>query len=63
MQLLEISATDVILKGKSRISARQKSANKLLDKALKIRLGRGFYGECLVTISLPFKFSIGATSL
>ncbi|XP_004288081.1 PREDICTED: uncharacterized protein LOC101309289 [Fragaria vesca subsp. vesca] len=46
-QLLEISATDVILKGKSRISARQKSANKLLDKALKIRLGRGFYGECL----------------
>ncbi|XP_024182194.1 uncharacterized protein LOC112187572 isoform X2 [Rosa chinensis] len=46
-QLLEISATDVIAKGKSYISARQKAANKLLDKALKIRLGRGFYGECL----------------
>ncbi|KAM5577588.1 hypothetical protein ABKV19_008101 [Rosa sericea] len=46
-QLLEISATDVISKGKSYISARQKAANKLLDKALKIRLGRGFYGECL----------------
>ncbi|XP_024182201.1 uncharacterized protein LOC112187575 isoform X3 [Rosa chinensis] len=46
-QLLEISATDVIAKEKSYISAHQKAANKLLDKALKIRLGRGFYGECL----------------
>ncbi|XP_050385978.1 uncharacterized protein LOC126802398 [Argentina anserina] len=46
-QLLEMSATDVIAKGKSYVSSRQKVANKLLDKALKIRLGRGFYGECL----------------
>ncbi|KAK9949900.1 hypothetical protein M0R45_005410 [Rubus argutus] len=46
-QLLEISAMDVIAKGKSYISTRQKAANKVLDKALKIRLGRGFYGECL----------------
>ncbi|KAM1759971.1 hypothetical protein ACFX12_002896 [Malus domestica] len=46
-QLLEINAVDVIAKGMSYISARQKAANKLLDKVLKIRLGRGFYGECL----------------
>lgn len=48
LQLLEINAVDVIAKGMSYVSARQKAANKLLDKVLKIRLGRGFYGECLV---------------
>lgn len=48
LQLLEINAVDVIAKGMSYISARQKAANKLLDKVFKIRLGRGFYGECLV---------------
>ncbi|XP_043703262.1 uncharacterized protein LOC122653481 isoform X2 [Telopea speciosissima] len=46
-QLLEISSMDLIAKGISYISARQNAANKLLDKAFKVRLGKGFYGECL----------------
>ncbi|XP_042498730.1 uncharacterized protein LOC122077043 isoform X2 [Macadamia integrifolia] len=46
-QLLEISSMDLIAKGNSYISARQNAANKLLDKAFKVRLGKGFYGECL----------------
>lgn len=57
---------DVIAKGKSYISTRQKAANKVLDKALKVRLGRGFYGECLVNCFLPSNFfflSICATFL
>ncbi|XP_024031742.1 uncharacterized protein LOC21397918 [Morus notabilis] len=46
-QLLEISAADLIAKGNSYISRREKATKKLLDKAFKVRLGRGFYGECL----------------
>ncbi|OMO85304.1 hypothetical protein CCACVL1_10287 [Corchorus capsularis] len=46
-QLLEISSSDLVAKGNLYISSRQIAANKLLDKAFKIRLGRGFYGECL----------------
>ncbi|XVE66651.1 hypothetical protein DITRI_Ditri08aG0095600 [Diplodiscus trichospermus] len=46
-QLLEISSFDLIAKGYLYISSRQIAANKLLDKAFKVRLGRGFYGECL----------------
>ncbi|XP_031281825.1 uncharacterized protein LOC116140318 isoform X1 [Pistacia vera] len=46
-QLLEISATGLISKGNSYISARQSAANKLLDKVFEVWLGRGFYGECL----------------
>lgn len=57
MQLLEISAMDIIAKGKSYISTREKAAKKVLDKALKIRLGRGFYGECLVICFLPSNLS------
>lgn len=51
-QLLEIDAGDMIAKGYSYTCARQDEANKLLDKAFKIRLGRGSYGECLVCFSL-----------
>jgi hypothetical protein len=43
---------DLIAKGNSYISSQQNAANQLLDKVFKVRLGRGFYGECLVTISL-----------
>ncbi|XP_048336571.1 uncharacterized protein LOC107426513 [Ziziphus jujuba] len=46
-QLLEISAVGLIAKGNSYISSRQKAAEKLLNKVFKVRLGRGFYGECL----------------
>lgn len=51
-QLLEIDAGDMIAKGYSYTCARQDDANKLLDKAFKIRLGRGLYGECLVCFIL-----------
>ncbi|KAK0588422.1 hypothetical protein LWI29_000743 [Acer saccharum] len=47
MQLLEMSSIDLISKGNSYVSARQSATSKLLDKIFKIRLGRGFYGECL----------------
>ncbi|GMY38924.1 LOC105169304 isoform [Fagus crenata] len=46
-QLLELSSVDLISKGNAYISSRQNAANKLLDKVFKVRLGRGFYGECL----------------
>lgn len=46
-QLLVIDAGDMIAKGHSFTRARQEAASKLLDKAFKLRLGRGLYGECL----------------
>ncbi|KAF3435869.1 hypothetical protein FNV43_RR22961 [Rhamnella rubrinervis] len=46
-QLLGLSAVDLIAKGNYYTSTRQKAAEKLLDKLFKVRLGRGFYGECL----------------
>ncbi|PON93710.1 heat shock protein [Trema orientale] len=46
-QLMEIDSTDLIAKGNSYVSTREKGAEKLLDKVFKVRLGRGFYGECL----------------
>ncbi|XP_020530554.1 uncharacterized protein LOC105421604 [Amborella trichopoda] len=53
-QLLEMSHTEFIAKGRSYIEHRQDAANKLLDGAFKIRLGKGFYGECLVMILLLY---------
>ncbi|KAJ6302693.1 hypothetical protein OIU77_016723 [Salix suchowensis] len=46
-ELLEISPVDIIEKGNSNISSRWADASKLMDKVFKVRLGRGFYGECL----------------
>ncbi|KAL2343876.1 hypothetical protein Fmac_005161 [Flemingia macrophylla] len=46
-QLLKLSAADLIAKGNSCVSSRQNSASKLLEKVFRVRLGRGFYGECL----------------
>ncbi|KAM7482366.1 hypothetical protein LguiB_006949 [Lonicera macranthoides] len=46
-QLLKISAKNLIANGNSYISAQQNAAKKFLDKVFKVRLGRGFYGECL----------------
>ncbi|RDY06681.1 hypothetical protein CR513_09296, partial [Mucuna pruriens] len=41
------SAEDLIANGNSYLSTRQNAASKLLEKVFRIRLGRGFYGECL----------------
>ncbi|XP_010547645.1 PREDICTED: uncharacterized protein LOC104819324 [Tarenaya hassleriana] len=48
-QLLKISPTDLITCGNSYLSSRQLAASRLLElnKIFKVRLGRGFYGECL----------------
>jgi hypothetical protein len=48
LQLLELSVEGLIARGKSSISARRNAASKLLEKVFRVRLGRGFYGECLV---------------
>ncbi|KFK25261.1 hypothetical protein AALP_AA8G089100 [Arabis alpina] len=48
-QLLRISSEDLIAYGNSHYQSRLSDAKKLLklNKAFKIRLGRGLYGECL----------------
>lgn len=46
-QLLELSVEGLIAKGNSSLSARRNAASKLLEKVFRVRLGRGFYGECL----------------
>ncbi|RID73149.1 hypothetical protein BRARA_B00317 [Brassica rapa] len=48
-QLLRISSEDLIANGSSYFSSRLIDAKRVLkqNKAFKIRLGRGFYGECL----------------
>ncbi|KAJ7946804.1 Heat shock protein [Quillaja saponaria] len=46
-QLLELTYEDLVARGNSCLSSRQNAATKLLDKVFKVRLGRGFYGECL----------------
>ncbi|EYU18388.1 hypothetical protein ABFS82_02G051700 [Erythranthe guttata] len=46
-QLMEISCADLITRGNAYLSGRQTAANKLLRKVFRVRLGRGFYGECL----------------
>lgn len=42
-----LSSKNIIEEGSSWLSARQIAANKFLDKAFKLQLGRGFYGQCL----------------
>ncbi|XP_073270671.1 uncharacterized protein [Primulina huaijiensis] len=46
-QLMEISAADLINKGKAYLLHRKSDANMLLQKVFRVQLGRGFYGECL----------------
>ncbi|KAL0422455.1 UNVERIFIED_CONTAM: hypothetical protein Slati_3268400 [Sesamum latifolium] len=45
--LMEICSMDLIMKGSTYLSHRQIDASKLLHKVFRVRLGRGFYGECL----------------
>ncbi|KAF9611874.1 hypothetical protein IFM89_036657 [Coptis chinensis] len=46
-QLLEVNHMDLITRGNTYIHSCQDAVNKLLDRAFKLRLGKGFYGECL----------------
>ncbi|KAH6789867.1 heat shock protein [Perilla frutescens var. frutescens] len=46
-QLTEICSADLIIKGNTYLSKRQTDASKLLHKVFRVKLGRGFYGECL----------------
>ncbi|KAH0936715.1 hypothetical protein HID58_004176 [Brassica napus] len=48
-ELLRISSEDLIANGSSYFSSRLIDAKRVLkqNKAFKIRLGRGFYGECM----------------
>ncbi|KAG7011565.1 hypothetical protein SDJN02_26471, partial [Cucurbita argyrosperma subsp. argyrosperma] len=46
-QLLEMNSLELIAKGTDFIASRENVAKQFLDKAFKIHLGRGFYGECL----------------
>ncbi|KAG8368542.1 hypothetical protein BUALT_Bualt15G0056400 [Buddleja alternifolia] len=45
-QLMEICSLDLITKGNKYLSYRDTDANKLVHKVFRVRLGRGFYGEC-----------------
>ncbi|KAK1386169.1 hypothetical protein POM88_023904 [Heracleum sosnowskyi] len=46
-QLPKICAKDLISKGNSQIRTREEEAKKFLDRVFRVRLGRGFYGDCL----------------
>ncbi|XP_057515613.1 uncharacterized protein LOC130797146 isoform X1 [Amaranthus tricolor] len=47
VQLLEMSIEKLINRGKSKLSTRTDLAIEYLNKPFKLRLGQGFYGECL----------------
>ncbi|KAK1267919.1 hypothetical protein QJS04_geneDACA006476 [Acorus gramineus] len=46
-ELMEMDADILIAKGNSYICSRREAAKKLLHELFRLRLGRGFYGECL----------------
>lgn len=48
MQLLEMSAKELIMMGNSKLLTRKDAAKEFMEKVFKLRLGRGLYGECLV---------------
>ncbi|KAJ0742935.1 hypothetical protein HanPI659440_Chr10g0369861 [Helianthus annuus] len=45
--LMKISVTNLVARGSAYLASQQSLATKLLEKAFKVRLGRGLYGECL----------------
>lgn len=57
MQLLEMSIEKLINRGKSKLSTRTDLAIEYLNKPFKLRLGQGFYGECLVCSGLDQNFN------
>ncbi|KAL5705505.1 hypothetical protein ACHQM5_023803 [Ranunculus cassubicifolius] len=46
-QLLSLNAMDLVAMGNAHLSSRQDAAKTLSDRAFKVSLGRGLYGECL----------------
>lgn len=56
-QLIGMCSEDLIIKGNTYLSNRQTEASKLLNKVFRVKLGRGFYGECLVWQCFPITFS------
>lgn len=46
-QLLEMCVKELITKGNSKILTQKDAAKEFLEKTFVLRLGRGFYGECL----------------
>nr|GEV43798.1 hypothetical protein [Tanacetum cinerariifolium] len=46
-QLLKISVPNLVAHGSAYITKQESSASKLLERLLKVKLGRGLYGECL----------------
>lgn len=50
-QLMEMSSVNLIARGNYCMSTRQTAANELLTNMFRVRLGRGFYGECLVKLT------------
>ncbi|MFS8033556.1 hypothetical protein Hanom_Chr17g01570961 [Helianthus anomalus] len=52
--LMKISVTNLVARGSAYLASQQSLATKLLEKAFKVRLGRGLYRECLVCYSIFF---------
>ncbi|KAL8136588.1 hypothetical protein V2J09_002589 [Rumex salicifolius] len=46
-QLMELKVEDLVSKGNSLIQPCKDAGKNVLDKAFKLRLGKGIYGECL----------------
>ncbi|KAL9244777.1 hypothetical protein vseg_018505 [Gypsophila vaccaria] len=46
-QLLGMSTEELIARGNATMSPQKDAAQKFLEKAFRLQLGRGFYGECL----------------
>ncbi|KAL8136586.1 hypothetical protein V2J09_002587 [Rumex salicifolius] len=46
-QLMELKVEDLVSNGNSLIQPCKDAAKNVLDKAFKLRLGKGIYGECL----------------
>lgn len=57
MQLLEMSAKELIMMGNSKLLTRKDAAKEFMEKVFKLRLGRGLYGECLVSLDRSFTFN------
>lgn len=51
---MQISVKNLVAHGKAYFASQKCSADKLLEKVLKVKLGRGLYGECLVCYSTYF---------
>ncbi|KAH9606347.1 hypothetical protein KSS87_023337 [Heliosperma pusillum] len=46
-QLLGLKAEELIARGRANMSTQNETIQEFVEKGFKLRLGRGFYGECL----------------